>query len=274
MAREVRFAERTSRRMHILAGRMRRSPPGMGPRHRSVFFHLPKCGGTSVAEAMYATVPFSQRIGVLDAVSTRRAAAMAIHGRDDPFLCHEDLPNGQQVFDLREQLQLQHMAWDTWLIHGHVLHSEMAMKAFGDLYRYVTLMRDPVERMISNFGMAQRTGVFPGEIDDYLESGVARSHSQVFLRYLYGQNAISDDQIPQAVDIAKERLSMFALIGFLDDLDGFSRRYRDIFGVTLKIRRLNAAPGKRPEIGDAQRARIAEMCAPDTEIYRHARALA
>lgn len=273
MARNAPFKERTLRRMRILSGRSRRTFGFPMPKHRSVFLHMPKCGGTSLSEAMYATVPFSQRLAVIDAVSTRRAAAMVNHGVDDILTCHEDLDRGQEVFDLRETILLQHMAWDSWLLHGHVLYSQKAEDHFGDLYKYVTLLRDPVERMISNLRMTQREGIVPQDLDSYLDGPVARSHSQVFLRYLYGRTVISDEHVPEALELAKERLAKFAVVGFLDDLDGFCAKYREVFGVSLNIARLNAAPDKKPAYSDAQMERIRALCAPDLEIYRFAQTL-
>lgn len=274
MAREAAFKERTARRLRILKGRARRSLPGGTPTHRSVFFHMPKCGGTSLSEAMYATVPFNHRIGVLDAVATRRAAAMLHHDQDDTFLCHEDLENGQQVFDLREAMMLQHMAWDSWLIHGHVLWSEKAHRFFGERYKYVTLLRDPVARTISNFRMGQRSGLVQGDLDAYLDSDVVRRHARVYLRYLFGQNDIAEDQLTEATAIACQRLQdHFALVGFLDQFDAFAARYNQMFGVRLSMARLNAAPSKQPDYTPEQIARIQELCAPDLAIYVHAKSL-
>lgn len=271
MAREAPFLERTSRRAAILRGRLIRTLPGAAPRHRSLFLHLPKCGGTSLAEAMYATIPASQRIGVIDALSTRRAAAMLQFDRDDPRLCHEDLDQGQMVFDLREAMLLQHMAWDTMLIHGHVLWSDRAQKVFGRSYKVVTLMRDPVARTLSNFRMSQRTGVTDGGLQAYLDGPAARRQARVYLRYLSGQNDIADGDLDAAVDLAKSRLEDCALIGFLEDLGDFQRRYRQLFGVHLRIGRLNAAPKQdklyNPDLLD----RIKTLCAPDIEIHEHAR---
>lgn len=95
MARKAPFRERLTRRARILQGRTIRSAPGQKPAHPSLFFHLPKCGGTSLSEAMYATIPFSERIGVLDALATRRAVSLLQDGLDDPVKYHEDLEHGQ-----------------------------------------------------------------------------------------------------------------------------------------------------------------------------------
>ncbi len=273
MARKAPFTERLTRRLAILRGRSRRSLPGAAPNHKSVFVHMPKCGGTSLSEAMYATVPFNERIGVIDAVSTRSAAAMMHFDQHDRFLCHEDLEHGQHTFDLREAMMLQHMAWGTMLIHGHVFWSDKAQTHFGNSYKYVTLLRDPVARMVSNFRMTQRAGIVGEDVDEYLESPVARRHAQVYLRYLSGRNDIDAADTDRMVAMAKERLAGFALVGFLDDTESFFANYKKVFGVPLKMARLNSAPDKKPPYSDSQMAKFKELCSPDLEIYDFAKEL-
>ena len=242
------------------------------PRHKSFFMHMPKCGGTSVSEAMYATVPITRRVAVIDAVSTRRAAAIWYENVDDPQLFHEDLSEAARLFEMREQMLLQHMAWGSWLIHGHVLYSERAYRHFFKDYKYVTLLRDPAERMISNYWMAERAGVVPLDFDAYLETGAARSHAQVYLRYLGGQTVVPDCEMSRVTARAEERLKRFDLVGFLDDLHGFRQNYRALFGTSLAIGVANAAPVKPPSLTAAQRARIDAMTGPDRALYDLARA--
>jgi hypothetical protein len=273
LARELPFLQRNRRRLRVYAGRALRSGLLPAPRHRSLFLHMPKCGGTSVSEAMYATLPARARLGVIDAVSTRRAAAIISAGRDDKTLCHEDLPQGAAVFALREKLLLTHMAWDTWLIHGHVLYSQAAEDHFADRYKYVTLLRDPVARMISNYKMAHRAGVIEQDFDSYLDSPAAVSQAQVYLRYLSGQTVVPEAGVAAALALSKARLDRFAVVGFLDDLPGFVAAYRDVFGVGLRIGRFNAAPTSGgPDLNPDQMARVKALTAPDQAIYDHARA--
>lgn len=273
VARNLPLIARTLRRARVYGGRAMRTLLASPPRHRSVFLHMPKCGGTSISEAMYATVPFASRVAVIDAVSTRRAAAMLAFGQDDPRLCHEDLPDGARVFDLREAMLLQHMAWDSWLIHGHVLYSARAEAHFAERYKYVTLLRDPVARMISNMRMAQRAGIVGQDIDSYLDSPVAVSHAQVYLRYLSGLNVVPLQDVQANIALAKARLARFAVIGFLDDLQGFQAKYRQVFGVSLSIGRYNEGSGGAPDLTPPQMHRMSALCAPDQEIYAAARAL-
>lgn len=272
MARKAPLMERMSRRMAIFRGRATHSFAGRGPRHASLFFHLPKCGGTSLSEAMYATIPFNHRIGVIDAVATRRAAAILNFDEDDKQKCHEDLDTGQLTFDLREGMLLQHMAWDTMLIHGHVFWSDRAWTHFSGHYKYVTIMRDPMERMVSNFRMCQRSGIVTEEFDQYLEGPIARRHAQVYLRYLAGSNDIPAPDVASALQKAHARLDHFALIGFLDRTAAFQSAYKDLFGVRLRLPKLNAAPSDAPKLTEDQTSKIRDLCAPDYDLYEAAKA--
>ena len=270
LARNLPFLERNIRRARLYSGRIFRSSVLPAPRYPCLFMHMPKCGGTSIAEAMYATVPLGRGVAVIDAVSTRRAAAIYEFGRDEPTLCHEDQPHGDKVFDLRERLMLQQMAWGAWLIHGHVLYSEKADAHFGQKFRYVTLLRDPVERMISNYRMAVNAGVVPEGLDAYLDTPVARSHAQVYLRYLSGQTVVPDADIPAKLALAQSRLARFAVVGFLDDLPAFKQRYLSVFGVPLRIKSYNQGKGTKPTLTAGQTDKIASLTAPDQAIYHAA----
>ncbi|MEO0913271.1 MAG: hypothetical protein AAFY59_09820 [Pseudomonadota bacterium] len=265
------FSERTIRRLRVYSGRLARTGPGPASRHPSVFIHMPKCGGTSLSEAMYATVPIMRRVAVIDAVSTRRAAAIWHEGVDDAKLYHEDLPKAPALFEFREQLLLQHMAWGSWLIHGHVLYSERARKHFGSAYKYVTLLRDPVARMISNYRMAARAGVVEQDFDAYLESPAALSHARVYLRYLGGRTIIPEGEESSALALSLLRLHSFDCVGFLDDLAQFKAAYRALFGVSLSIRTANKGAGAAPTLTKTQRQKVETLCAPDIALFEAAR---
>lgn len=247
---------------------------GGGLTRPCLFLHLPKCGGTSLADALYAAVPAHRKLAVIDAPSTRRAAAIARFDRDDPRICHEDLPHGALTMALRESLLLAHSAAGARLIHGHVLLSERWLGHFAGRMGLVTMMREPVARTISNFRMTVRAGLIPDDLDAWMDGPVGRSHASVYLRYLSGANVVPEGAEAAHLARARAALARFDLIGFLDDLPGFRERFRELFGVSLRIPRLNAAPPGGVELDPARRARLESLCAADVVIYRAARARA
>lgn len=244
-----------------------RSVTRTGLCEKLVYMHMPKCGGTSFSEALYAAVPIARRVGVIDARATRRAAAMKAFGKDDVWLCHDDLPHGAHTFELREALLLQHMAWDTHVIHGHVLYSDLAQQFFGERYHNITLLRAPQDRMVSNYRMARHAGLITDEFSEYLRTPLARQHAHVYLRYLSGQAMVRDEAIPAATEIAIARGKAFAWIGFLDRLEDLKAGFQNRFDVSLNLPSYNRARAEHPTISPEDTKRMQALLAPDQEIF-------
>lgn len=275
MEEEVRNTPRWDkalRRARIYSGRIGRMMVGGGLASPCVFLHLPKCGGTSLSEALYAGAPMHRRIGVIDALSTRRAAGVIAFGEDNPLLCHEDLEHGDKTFALREEIALTHACWDTQLIHGHILYTDRLRKHLKDKYKFISLMRNPLNRAISNFRMASNAGVLAPDIDAWLASEAGRNHATVYLRYLSGRAAVPEAETAAALKKARDALSEFALIGFIEAPDHFLRAFKRQFGPQLRLHRYNAAKGPALDLSARQRQRLETLCEPDFRIYEWARA--
>lgn len=264
---------RFQHRANVYSRRLLRTAMGRGLRQRCVFLHMPKCGGTALAEGLYGTVGVAHRVGVIDAVSTRRAAAQLARDVDDPLLCHEDLPLGHLTFELREGIALTHLAWTTRLIHGHILATPRLIKALGHECRLVTMMRDPGERTLSNYRMAVRAGVIADDLDGWLEGPVAVSMAQVYLRYLSGQNVIAPEEEAASVTQAWRHLERFDVVGFLDQPDRFAADFKRVFGVRPHLPRRNVGHGTGATLSPRQRDRLERLLGPDRTLYAAARAL-
>ncbi|WP_324753944.1 hypothetical protein [Roseovarius sp. Pro17] len=235
--------------------------------HPCFFMHVPKCGGTSVAEALYATVPISERVGVIDANATRRATAIIEGGKNEKLLYHDDLATGTSVFELREKLLLMHMAWGTQLIHGHVLFSDMADRHFGSTYKYVTLLRDPVSRLVSNYNGSVAHGLTTVPFKEYLETDIARYHALTALRYFSGQHLIHPGSEGEAVEVALDVAKKFAVIGYLDDLDKFCADFGEVFGRKPRIFHYNKRSEGAYRPDDSELARCRQLLEPEIRFW-------
>lgn len=196
---------------------------------------------------------------------------MLAFDRDEEALCHEDLEHGHLTFDLRERLMLSQMSAGVRLIHGHVLYSATAERHFGEVYRIVTMMRDPVSRALSNFSMMAGNGYVSDDVDAWLDGPVGRSHTTVFLRYLGGMNVVPPEQEQAVLQQALARLDNIAVLGFLDDVPGFVEKFADVFGARPRIHRYNQAAWPKISLSAPQRSRLEQACAADTIIYDAAR---
>ena len=265
--------EKAKRRVRVYRGRVARMAPGTGLRHRCAFMHVPKCGGTSLSEALYALVPLHKEIGVLDSPSIRRAMALREAGVDDRVTFHDEGAHADKVARFRETLLLMHMAHGATLVHGHFLFSERAYERFGDDYRYVTILREPIARTVSNYRMAHENGVFPGTLDEFLDSEMGRRMAQHGLRYFAGQATVAEGTESALLERAKANMARFSVIGFLEELPAFTSAFGDTFGVRPSVGHSNRGAGERPKVTDAQMRCLEELCAPDIELNRHARTL-
>lgn len=268
---DAQFRQQTLRRSRTYSRRLAGVVSGRR-NARVVFMHVPKCGGTSISEALYSTVPVHRRIGVIDADATRRAAAMIHADQDRIDLYHDDLVTGGEVFSIREAMLLTHMAWDTDLIHGHMLFSERAHRHFGDRYDFVTVLRDPIERVVSNFAHSRHDGHISPDFDTYLDSAAGRMHALTYLRYFSGRHDIAPDQEEDALETAKATLGKFALIGFLDQLDGFADGYRTLTGSYPRVFRYNEHAWQKYRPSPEQIERLRAMMKTEIAFWELAQA--
>jgi hypothetical protein len=121
--------------------------------------------------------------------------------------------------------------------------------------------------------MAVAAGIADPDPEVWLSSPIARAHSTTYLRYLSGRHTVAPDQEGQCLKRALENVNLFSLIGFLEDLDAFTRDFEQMFGARLVLHKYNEAKGGKARLTDAQRERLHGMCAADRAIYAHARAL-
>lgn len=271
--RDLPFLERNARRSRVYGGRILNALANKPLRHNCCFYHIPKSGGTSLSEALHAAVPMNRHIGEVPANTTRRAAAILNAGLDDEAAYYDDGPQAEAVFKLREGMLLAFMANDVSLVHGHIVFSHKADEHFGERYKYITLLRDPASRVISNYRAARNAGYVSDSFAEYLESPVGRAHAAHNLRYFSGRAHIQKEEVASAMKEAKWVIEKFAVIGFVDAMEDFLDRFESVFGARLSIGKHNVGKSAVPEIGATDRRRLEELCAPDFELHDYARAV-
>lgn len=269
--RQLPVLERTLRRSLVYRGRVSRMITRSTLKRPCAFMHLPKCGGTSLSEGLYALVPLQEKIGILDSASIRRALTIYHGGPDDPRPYHDEGEHAAEVAKFREQLVIMHMAHRATLIHGHFLFSQKAHNQFGDRYAFVTIMRHPVARTISNYRMAHANGVFDGDFDAFLSSGMGRRMALHNLRYFAGKADVAPEEEAELLQVAKDNMAKFAVVGFIEEQDEFLAKFSDIFGAKPQIGHYNKAKDRDVSLTGDEMRRLEALCASDVELYDHAR---
>lgn len=243
--------------------------PGMP---RVAFLHIPKCAGTSLDYAIRR--PRGYFDGLLDfdgEVFVSRATEGAKYDFTSPVLWHNT-----QVASLR------FMHYGAPVVSGHFSLHPSALEFAGD-YRFVTLLRKPVERWISHYRYAKLGSVshLGGSMQQTLEDSSLSLREQLdrvidspvglFLGCLqssmlggYGLHGafLASSARAELRERARAALTRFAVVGTLEDLGHFSAKLRASVAPVLDIEKRNATDEKpRPKDsgqGEMQR-RIAEF---------------
>ena len=245
-----------------------------GLQRKCCFIHIPKCAGTSLNLALTAACGLRQRHNRIASIPSRRSAAVLYGVRSDELF--SDLDDADKtyraVFDHREALMMYALAAGDSVVSGHFLYSDRAFRAFGDRYGFITVLRPPGPRMISHYSYIHATGEFEGSLDDYLKTNLARRHGSEITRYLCGTPDRREDELADALVLAKENLRNFAAVGFTDKMDAFAGDFEAAFGTPLKIPRRNVSQGAKPALTAEQSAALKRIGGVDQELYDWARA--
>lgn len=251
----------------------RLAPRGREP--RIVFFHVPKCGGTSVEHALIDAIERRQPLRRtnmfhLDPHASRVAAERA------------GLPLEQhREHVLLYVLGLRNLAY----VGGHfpVSQRALALKAPGDVF--VTVLRHPYGRFLSNYyynrfktGDRAHFGI-EQDLEDWLGTEEARYAAAALVRAFAGDRRLWSDRPSQAsddlwrsgVEAAVETVRQFDVVGDIGDLGAFAEALKHRAGLRIAIEHRMKSP-RRDYTPFAEqpahiRAAIADLCRHDVAIY-------
>jgi hypothetical protein len=256
-----------------------------------VFVHVPKCGGTSINTALK-----NQFAGFKSHHISSGAARLAGE--------HILKPASPTEFTRQNPTQLQYLLvyllnLDNSYISGHMPVTTSIIENYQNRYDFITVLRNPVERFISNYIFNKMTNANPllipnnlsfenleAEVDQVLTSERGLQLASMLSMMITGRYPTDKQDAISMQSEFKSSLSKFKVIGFLDDLEGFANSCHKNLGKKPSIGILNktkrsfseseqqhydqlVALFKTPEV----RTAVENLCAVETDNYQHAKQL-
>ena len=196
-----------------------------------VFVHIPKTAGTAVREALFRARP--------------GAANLCDYGPDHPltsplvrtlrYAADGDLRRLKTALDPNPAFTLA----------GHV-----KARPFGEMFgpsSLVTVVREPVARVASNYRLYRRRGLFEGSLLDFARLPLIQN---VQFRYT-----------------RPFRPSQYLMMARQDRLDADMARLSRRLGVAIRLERVNVDPDGPAEISAAERREIEALNGDDLELF-------
>lgn len=251
-------------------------------KQRWVYLHLPKCGGTSVAAAFQDALGVGAG-GFVDPINTRKWATY-----DLPEECIAE--GSEALFRIRLNLFREYVNKDEPFIYGHFPLDQMTFDGHESAYRWVTVLREPVDRVLSQFKyytltrepeVASDASALQSRWQSYLDSDLAYFHCNLYAFYLGGHAVrFNIGEIEGMRARAKANLRRFTIGGTVEGLDRVGEAFREQTGFPVAFKKLNStqskAGNKRQKdamaafMASVDKDRLQRMCAGDREIYAYA----
>ncbi len=193
---------------------------------------------------------------------------------------------------VRQTVLASYLAQGAPLIYGHLPLTVTTRQKHDPQRRFITVLRDPVERFFSNYrydrigpGIRPEDAAEPthphaleAEFDQFLASDEAVWLAREQLVMLSGVTGEDFYRPEVALRDAQENLRAMATVGFADRLDQFATTLNQLLGTPISFAEANTASSLAPEaaaydqlLTPPRRARIAELCADEIELVNWAR---
>ena len=183
---------------------------------------------------------------------------------------HGDV-NDYEILKFREFYLAYLMYRQKFFIRGHFTFSQKIYNEFKNDYCFITILRDPVKKWLSNYYYRKNRGSGHWKIDlslkEYIDSELALVHGYDYSKYFGGKRKDNNYDDVGHIERAKKALENFKIIGFLEHLDDFQNMLNEKFNYNFKIPHKNISKNQEVEVPLELKKKIEKICKVDIEIY-------
>jgi len=214
------------------------------------FIHIAKCGGSSVDFALRSALaaPGQRRIdkpaSIVSSMATFEGEIASLEGN-----CKFSEHHAQHLLKI-----LSYYLQENWqYISGHVTINAQLIERFKSEYAFITILRDPVKRFISNYTFNKLTNkksiMLPNslntdtviqEANEILNSQRGWQMANSPTMYLTGRYPTNEADARVMQQEVASNLAQFKVVGFLDDLDAFTNDCQKLTGRNIDIGQRNS----------------------------------
>lgn len=210
-----------------------------------VFIHIPKSGGISIDLAMREQFAKAGQ----PRFSREGAIKMSLATFDKKIT---GLDSIAQFSDHHSKqlsgLLAYHLAQNWQYISGHVCSNQYTLEHFAQHNNFITVLREPVSRFVSNYIYNKLTNSLPvmapnnlstdnlvAEVDTILQHRRGWQMANVMSMCITGRFAKNQDDAAIMQQEFSDNLAHYKVVGFLDDLNGFSQQIKMLSNKQINI---------------------------------------
>jgi len=214
------------------------------------FVHIAKCGGTSLDIALRKSLanPHERRIdrqaSIISSLSTFSHEINSIDTACDFSEYHAER---------LQYLFAQYLDLNWQYVSGHVALNADTLNRYKNDYAFVTMLRDPVKRFISNYIFNKLTNsntyMLPNnlstdsiikEANEVINSRRGWHMANTPTMCITGRFPVDIEHAKSLSQVFAENISKFSVVGFLNNTNSFARKIENLTGRAIHIHHKNS----------------------------------
>lgn len=201
------------------------------------FIHVPKCGGTSLSHCLRLKYTFS-------------------HFKLDEHAVYQTLGEfeSRDWMNFKQKMLIYQLEKGTALVQAHAPINQQILRKYSDRYHFITLLRNPVERAISQYHFDTRLKrLSPEELKSNHRFSV---ESNILLHFFGELEWQKNEDFEKHAQIAIKNLNAFTVVGALNNPDQIERDFKRKLNMNISIPRRNVNTAKGNKASDEELMRL------------------